>query len=488
MFRQRFSVVVLLTLAAFAGCIQAESTAAPPASGGQAPIAAGPAEFDETTGAITGSITTTDLAPVAGAQVGILPSDIITQQFLVMTDVAGQFTFSHVPPGTHTLQASALGFEAVSKRATVEAGAAVTTQFILTELPSDEPYMNTIMEPVQFTSIMYKATPFCIYEPLTTVNPSVKTCGGVRVGGTITDDELQPIAGAIVGVLPSETLTEPLQVLSDQNGKFSFSNVPPGTHTVAGSALGYTSASRSVEVQVGVVTDVAMIVEKLAAEGAYSVTEVYPGTVTAYMYRATPTCMYFASYIPPETPGIGSSRNLVKTCGGAGSASFGQLHWIDEFYKETEWRTIVAELAWQPQSAATGKGFLMDVSAPNITRSTGGSIDQTDPHTWVQMAGKSPLHIRIDNPTSLVERNLPELDWYSYPDGEGCTAPDADNNGNCDWFLRLFGAYCDISSNLGDCWASPVDFGLPQDLPVTLYFSYFYTDPAEEGFTALPDA
>lgn len=307
------------------------------------------------------------------------------------------------------------------------------------------------------------------------------------ITGTITDDELQPIAGAILGILPSETITESLQVLSDEAGRFAFSNVPPGTHTLAGSALGYSSASRSVEVQVGVVTDVAVIVEKLAAEGAYSVTEVRKGSVTATMYRATPQCMYFASYIDPNTPVIGASRNLVKTCGGSGGADFGQLHWIEEFYKETEWRTIVAELEWTPQSAATGKGFLMDVSAPNITRSTGGSIDQADPHTWFQMAGKSPLHIRIDNPTSLVERNLPESDWYSYPDGEGCTAVAPEGN-NCDWFLRLFGAYCDISSNFGDCYFSPVDFGRPTDLPVTLYFSYFYQDPAVEGFTALPDA
>lgn len=312
------------------------------------------------------------------------------------------------------------------------------------------------------------------------------------ITGTITDDELQPVGGAIIGILPSETITENFQVLSDETGQFAFSRVPPGTHTLAGSALGYSSTSRSVSVDVGAVTDVALIVEKLAIKGPFSVTEIRKGTVTATMYRATPQCMYFASYIPPDTPGIGGSRNLVKTCGGSGGASWAdgsasQLHWIEEFYKETEWRTIVAELEWQPQSAVTGKGFLMDISAPNITRSTGGSIDQADPHTWFQMAGKSPLHIRVDNPDSLVERNLPESDWYSYPDGEGCTAP-TDGSANCDWFLRLFGAYCDLSSNFGDCYTMPVDFGRPTDLPVTLYFSYFYMDPAEEGFTALPDA
>lgn len=312
------------------------------------------------------------------------------------------------------------------------------------------------------------------------------------ITGSITDDEVQPISAALVGILPSELVPGGLQVLSDESGRFSFSNVPPGAHALAASALGFSSTTKTVTVQAGAATEVSLIVSKLPVVGPYGVTEIRRGTVTATMYRATPQCMYFAGSIPPETPVIGPSRNLVKTCGGTGGAQWadggaGQPHWIEEFYKENDWRTIVAELEWQPQSAVTGKGFLMDVSAPNITRSTGGSIDQADPHTWFQMSGESPIKIRIDNPDSLLERNLPESDWYSYPDGEGCTAPDTDDNGNCDWFLRLFGAYCDISSNFGDCYFSPVDFGRPTDLPVTLYFSYFFIDPAEPGFTALPD-
>lgn len=305
-----------------------------------------------------------------------------------------------------------------------------------------------------------------------------ESTGGVE--GTVTDTELQPLVGALIGILKSDVITEERTVVTDDVGHFSFSKVPPGEHTLAASALGYTAASKRVSVSVGAVTPVALALETLPIDEPRSFTEIRKGTVTAYMYRATPQCMYFSSYIPVQT----QYNTLVKTCGGAGGATFGQLHWVEEFYPETEWKTIVGELDWQPQSAVTGKGFLMDINAPNITRGTGGSIDQASPYTWVQMQGKAPIIIRIDNPETLDERGIAEGDRYSYPDGTGCTNPGPNN---CDWFLRLFGAYCDLSSNFGDCYFTPVDFGLPQSLPVTLYFSYFYKEGAEPAFTALPD-
>ena len=352
-FKQGFFSAALLTMALFAGCIQAESTPPAGADDKDVPVAAGPAEFDETTGAISGSVTTSDLSPVAGAQVGILPSDIIIEPFVVLTDVAGQFTFSHVPPGTHTLQTSALGFDAVSKRTTVEAGAVASVQFILTELPSEEPYMNTIMEPVQFTSIMYKATPMCIYEPLTTVNPSVKTCGGVRLGGT-----------------------------------------PLTTNCTA-------------------------------CESHTAINEKY--------------------------------------------ASFNE-----------HWETIIGEVTWQPQSGVTGRGFLFDINAPNVTRGTSGSISQGSPYTWYKGTDEAPIQIAI-NKAELAERGIPESDWNNYPDGEGCTAPGE----SCDWMWRMFGARCDLGfcdEGLGPDW------GILIEGKAEVYFSYFIRQPAPEGFSALPDA
>jgi hypothetical protein len=218
------------------------------------------------------------------------------------------------------------------------------------------------------------------------------------------------------------------------------------------------------------------------------VTEIMKGTMSAVMWRLTPECMYFSNSVPSNTP----NRNLLKTCGGVRtecgpSGNYCEKHYVDEFQRETKWKTIVSELDWQAQSGITGKGFQLDLNAPNITRSTGGSIDQADPYTWTQLQGKAPIVIRIDNPETLVARGIKESDYYSYPGGTGCTAPTPTAGNNCQWFFRIFGGYCDLSSTFGDCRTTPVDYGVPQDNIFTHYFSYFYLDPANPEFTALPD-
>lgn len=324
----------------------------------------------------------------------------------------------------------------------------------------------------------------CVGEAESTADPGTKAGGPAQfddvsggIEGSITDTELQPIVGALIGILRSDVILEDFTVLSDESGAFSFSNVPPGTHTLAGSALGYASGSRSIEVEAGAITQASLIVDKLASVGPYHVTEILPGTAGGFNYRVTPECMYFSSQIPVQTP----VNTLVKTCGGIAGGDFGQPHFIDQFQKDLDWRTMVAELVWQPQSTVTGRGLSMDINAPNITRGTGGSIDQADPYTFDKESANAPIITRIDLPDTLVERGIPESDWYSYPGGEGC------ESGSCDWFIRLFAYPCDISANAGGCGATPVDFGAPQDMPVTLYFSIFYRDQAEPDFTALPD-
>lgn len=311
-----------------------------------------------------------------------------------------------------------------------------------------------------------------------------ETTGGIE--GVLTDSELAPIAGALIGLLQSDSLPEPMSVTTDEAGHFTISHVPPGEHTLQASALGFEATSKRVAVEVGAIATISLALKAIPIAEAYGETLIMKSAMSAVMWRLTPQCMYFSNSVPEDTP----SRNLLKTCGGLRTGcdpDICETHFTDEFLKETGWKSIVAEMSWQPQSGVTGKGFQLDVNAPNITRSTGGSIDQASPYTWAALSGKSPIVIRIDNPTTLVERQIPESDWYSYPDGEGCTAFDEGDVGNCDWFFRIFGGYCDLSSVAGDCSTAPVDYGLPQDNTFELYFSYFYLEPAAPGFTALPD-
>lgn len=302
-----------------------------------------------------------------------------------------------------------------------------------------------------------------------------ETTGAIE--GTVTGEDLNPIAGAVVGILDTEN-----QTLTDATGRFVFSNVAPGSVQVAASALGFASQGKRVDVEVGIVTQVQLVLGQVASDAPFMQMDVRKATMQALMWRVTPQCIY--TDVNP----------LVKTCGGVRldcvPEDACEVHYNDEnmFQNGTDWKTIVGEVEWQPQSGATGRGFLFDINAPNVTRGTGGSINQASPYTFNQMQGKSPIIIRIDNPTTLEERKIPESDWYPYPGGKGCTAPDPDEVGNCDWFYRLFGAQCDASSATGQCGATPVDYGLAVDNTATIYMSFFFGEPATSDYTALPDS
>lgn len=326
--------------------------------------------------------------------------------------------------------------------------------------------------------------------PITTVvhhGPAKFTDDTGGIEGYVTDDELVPLAGAIVGIVQSDVITREFSATTDEYGAFSLNHVPPGVHAVQASFLGYRPVAKYVGVYAGSPSHTALALERIPANEAFGETIIMKASASNVMWRLSPECLYFGETLPPDNP----ARTQAKTCGGLRlgcSPDICETHFFEEFLPETRWKTIVAQLAWTAQSGATGRGFTFDVNAPNITRGDGGSIDQSDPYTWQTSSAASPITIRVDNPTTLQERGIKESDYYSYPEGRGCSAPDYETAGNCDWFFRIFGGRCDVSSTVvNDCRTAPVDFGLGYDQPFTVYFSYFYVEPAEQNFSALPD-
>jgi hypothetical protein len=85
------------------------------------------------------------------------------------------------------------------------------------------------------------------------------------IEGVITDDQLQPIPGAQVGV-PNDLN---MITLTDVAGHFVFSNVVPGRYALGASALGFTSAAKSVEVVAGEVVSVSLILAPLPIQEPY---------------------------------------------------------------------------------------------------------------------------------------------------------------------------------------------------------------------------
>jgi hypothetical protein len=175
------ATIVLLSLVSFAGCVGSEAGVDP---GVKSTEAAAPAEFDDSTGGVQGIVVDDESRPISGATIGILKSAAIESDLVATSDSVGAFSISRIPPGDHMLNAQALGYDAAAKRITIVAGEVVELTLVLTPLPVDGPHKLTyIVKGNMDWGVAYKLTPTCIYEPLTTIDPRAKTCGGVRSGG-----------------------------------------------------------------------------------------------------------------------------------------------------------------------------------------------------------------------------------------------------------------------------------------------------------------
>lgn len=132
--RDAFGMTLVMVVVSLAGCVGGDSAGTE--TGPQ-----GPVEFSEDTGAVQGVVLDTEQVPLADAQVGLPELDRTTT-----TDQDGTFSFSNVPPGTHTLFAQRLGYESVGQRINVVSGQAVEVQVTLSVIPVAEPYQIELIQ------------------------------------------------------------------------------------------------------------------------------------------------------------------------------------------------------------------------------------------------------------------------------------------------------------------------------------------------------
>src|SRR5262245_20177579 len=103
---------------------------------------------------------------------------------------------------------------------------------------------------------------------LGTVN-RLEAQGAGRIGGTVVNDQGQPIAAANVMVLGTR-----LGALTGVDGKYVITNVPAGSHVMVASLIGYGDATQTVTVTAGEATAVAnfrLQVKAVALEGVVAV-------------------------------------------------------------------------------------------------------------------------------------------------------------------------------------------------------------------------
>lgn len=100
-----------------------------------------PAPVEAGTGGIEGTVVDSSLAPLEGAQVGIVALGL-----LAMTGADGSFRLDGIQPGRHDVAVQRLGFSSAASSVEVIEGQRVAKTFTLEALPTLEPYHTVIVE------------------------------------------------------------------------------------------------------------------------------------------------------------------------------------------------------------------------------------------------------------------------------------------------------------------------------------------------------
>lgn len=264
--------------------------------------------------------------------------------------------------------------------------------------------------------------------------------GGVE--GTVTDAELQPVAGAVVSIKELET-----QTVAAEDGRFTFSKVPPGDYTMYAAALGYESVGKRIQVIVGEVTTVALALS--------------PIPIVEPFYETKHAAGMLACAVDVQ-PVIG-----VAACGAPGvNTSVGDrflLLWEWQ-YPVANWHGAVLETHWQSnQIFSQGLNPIWEVTPCHNDNDV----------TFDEGGGRSPMIFYV-NETKIAEviDNLAQ--------DKGCDAGEE----NCQDEI------CIVQSRMfseAETTQQAADLGLTWQQTYENFFTAFYHSTFPEGFTAKAD-
>ncbi|HLE48282.1 MAG TPA: carboxypeptidase-like regulatory domain-containing protein [Candidatus Thermoplasmatota archaeon] len=273
--------------------------------------------------------------------------------------------------------------------------------------------------------------------------PEVDAHNGA-IEGTVTDDAVNPIAGAQVGLIGTEFLS-----LSDAAGRFSISKVPPGSYKFAANRLGYSDFVRAVDVRPGEVTPVTVQLVPLAIDEAYHVTQRGDGRMgcAAAVKPGTAIAVCAAGY---GTPLDALDHFRVDFSLTANVTSRIQMLVFD-----TEWRS----------NQVLSSGF--DVYWESFQDWGTGTTYTEEVRRFARAFGKSPLNTTADNDAiKAVAKKKPDLKYCKW-------------DTTCKLYARAF----PYAMTTGQS----VDVSLYVDQPFTHYVTEFFGDLPPADFTALAD-
>lgn len=278
------------------------------------------------------------------------------------------------------------------------------------------------------------------------------------IHGTVTDESLLPIPGALVAIEGRDDVAT-----TEDDGSFSFSLLEPGVYRLSASAEGYGESAASAEVIAGYAASVSLRLTALASTEPYMTTTLGTGRLGCGMAVAV------------RPAALSQPANWCGT--GTDFAYYGAPQLNDKYHvavpiaatDPAQLETIVFETAWQSNQAFSS-GFrsywYIEGKVSGIPRVWDYYADLGD------SAGRSPIRFSMDR--EAIESILLDADPSMV---QKCAVVT-----DCHWGAAVF-PYADT---LGD--SSPVDFSLYVDQAFTHYVSEFIGAPPLEGFTALADA
>lgn len=240
------------------------------------------------------------------------------------------------------------------------------------------------------------------------------------IQGTVTNDENLPLANALVGIvsLKAETST-------DSQGRYSLSNLPPGTYDLVATALSHVAAIRKVEVVAGAAVDANFILaSEAAAVPTFKMTpKVGNVQCTVRAYPGVPTSG--AGGLPKWITG-------VAVCGVANLSVVLPLP-PDKFLLgwelQKEVNEVVMDMEWKStQMSGRGLDFVLEHAG----------MYNSIPNTFGRAVGVSPIQIYVNNTTMMKLEETSGKDCWS---------------SKCKVESRVFGA------------ANTTEFYLPVDPP-----------------------
>jgi hypothetical protein len=267
------------------------------------------------------------------------------------------------------------------------------------------------------------------------------------IEGLVLDGEQIPVPGAQVAIQALE-----LGMATNDDGRFAFSHVAPGTHTLFVQSLGYESFGQSIEVVAGEKTTLEVHLEAIAIKEPYSTEIIQDGLFGCG-----------ASWSPPIAGITG-----IAACGVF--SLFLNFTAYDKFLLDWEiksdidgWNGSVYEMSWE-SNQATGRGLTMLWEVCSNDRETRFAAEE----------GVSPLRVyaSADVVHGVIHNG-------SHNEDACDAASDACNEDACAFISRVF--------------STPQTTGMAADIGVTFqqrftqYHTAFFYEPGPKDYTAIMD-